>query len=139
MAYLLLEEARLRLERILTRSDATAVRQRRLKLHRELGLAGFVASASIPRGRRLAAAARAHEWCFRDTAVEQNGEPMLLTLVGQALRAVEDGLAVPTLSDQMHLTHVHLLNAQELLATVDVYDKPPAVEVVRAPPGQPQS
>jgi hypothetical protein len=115
-AYLLLEEARLLCERLHACGDQDA-EYLISPLHRQLGLAGYFASSSIRAVRRHALLDRARS---RARAADHLQRPpdIVRALVGVsriACDAVGDALGVEVLSDHMHLAHVHLLSAQELL------------------------
>lgn len=111
-AYVLLEEARLRCERI----DG-AVHQNDLgALHREIGIAGFCASEKLPRAHRTQALA-----CARDRAAAARDARdgwALACLLERSQRAVQESLIAPGISDHMREALLHLLSAQELLGAI---------------------
>lgn len=113
--YVRLEEARLRCEKLAaqtaTEDECSSLRQ----LHRELGMAGWLASTEIDSNQRL--------WLL-DTARRRSRLQVWDVRASHALAAAmilaEDALAhalttenLP--SDHMHLAHLHLLHAEELL------------------------
>jgi hypothetical protein len=121
-AYVLLEEARLRYERLLSMHSSDEARadcpDAHTLLHRELGMAGFCVSANIPSQRRRALVAVAHGRC--GTGDERGGEQMyrIQGLVRRAWTAVEQGRGVPELSDPTQRAHAHLLAVQELFGVI---------------------
>src|ERR1700759_3795673 len=60
-AYRLIEEARLRCQRRLQKCIGEAERARWTSVHRELGMAGYLASGEIPPNKRVELLARARE------------------------------------------------------------------------------
>lgn len=114
VAYVLLEEARLRCERLREQTSADAARRPLDILHRELGLAGFCASAHLSSQRRQHALAMARQQFepARATLPEFGGLPRL---VERAEHAIQECLIAPGLSDHMHEAHLHLIAARELL------------------------
>ena len=114
-AYGLLEEARLRCEKLRSEAATAAKRDALERLHRELGLAGFFASSNIPARARRGLLGQAHQRCAESVSECSNSiDALALIMLGSA-HAVEHGLLAPGLSDHMHLAHVHLLRGQELL------------------------
>jgi hypothetical protein len=119
-AYVLLEEARLRYERLMAARDTDDVNADETDayalLHRQLGMAGFCVSAHIPSQRRRVSIA--HRRC--GTAGEHRGDAMyrVLGLVHRAWSAVDQGRGIPELSDPMQQAYAHLLSAQELFGVI---------------------
>jgi hypothetical protein len=110
-AYILLEETRLRCERMLqTAGDQQPLRA----LHRELGLAGFLASSNLPSDKRREALARARDRVCAGAA-EAGDIGALPALVDRARLALESGLIAPEFTEHVHLAHVHALRARDLL------------------------
>ena len=121
LAYLLLEEARLRCKSMidderdqLDDSDSLTLSG----LYGDLGIAGYYASARVePRRRReLLAQARARS-C---TQSAEYGEPVdsvraLAEVTAAATRTVERALTITGLLDHMHLAHIHVMSACETL------------------------
>lgn len=114
VCYELLEEARLRCDRI-CRVIGDAEFEWLRATHRHLGLAGFFVSSSIPSPRRRQALAAAHHRCRDNLTHLPDAFQALQASIRRACSAVERGLCVPEVADHMHLAHVHLLAAQELL------------------------
>lgn len=113
-AYVLLEEARLRCERLRETTRADAARRPLDVLHRELGLAGFCASARLDSQRRQNALQLAHRQLEQArTALPDLGR--LLGLVERAEQAIQACLIAPGFSDHTHEAHIHLIAARELL------------------------
>jgi hypothetical protein len=115
-AYVLIEEARIhcaRLEPTLGPQSAGWF----VAVHREIGLAGYFTSegitSSISRQLRGVAAVR--------SASSHGTTPLgeLASMTRWALRAIELALASTDCVDPIHLAHVHLLNAMELIADND--------------------
>ena len=117
-AYSLLEEARLNCEELLARADTSDQHSGLQRLHRELGLAGFVVSSNISsvRRRRLLEAAR--ERCEAQIAHAPTSLHELDAVAKRAERAVEDAFVSPGLTDHVHLAHIHGLRALELLTAM---------------------
>ncbi len=114
-AYLLVEEARLRCERLRGQADRGTGQAKLERLHRELGLAGLCASSNLPRPLRLALLGTAHERCARPAPDATDPLEALASSIRTSERAVRRGAGAPGLSDHLHLAHVHLLRGQELL------------------------
>jgi hypothetical protein len=115
-AYVLLETARLRCERLRARSGEQATEPERwfAQLHRELGLAGYFAGERIPSQQRLELleSARARAQGLRGAPGELHS---LAALVDEAQGAVLGALHVPELSDHMQQAHERVLAALALL------------------------
>jgi hypothetical protein len=118
----LLEEARLRYERLMAARDTDDLNADETDayalLHRELGMAGFCVSAHIPSQRRRALLSIARRRC--GTAGEHRGDAMYRVrgLVHRAWSAVDEGRGIPELSDPMQQAYAHLLAAQELFGVI---------------------
>ena len=112
----MLETARLCSERLLARSESGIVSPALNDVRRELGLAGFFASADLPGNVRRAALARAYHPSDWNVVGHQEDDSGLVAAVQHARCAVEAGLIAPGLSDHMHLAHIHVLTAEDLLA-----------------------
>jgi hypothetical protein len=110
-AYLLIEELRLRCERL----DGTASDGWLTDLHREVGLAGLSASSRIPGWSRkvLLEAARTRSEPPMRGAPDADTE--LEIALGRARTAVELCLSLTEPVDHMHMAHGHLLVAMDLL------------------------
>ena len=114
-AYVLLEEARLRCERLRAGAATAGSRKAFDCLHQELGLAGFSASSNLRAQVRHALLADAHKRCGKRVMAAVDDLDALALVVVDAKRAVGRGLVTPGLSDHMQLAQVHLLHGQELL------------------------
>jgi hypothetical protein len=114
-AYVLLEEARLRCERLGLEARTDAERISMELIHKELGMAGWLASSEIDSGRRLELLATAHDRST-ETMLQPPKNHALAGVASSAEDAVAEGLAGSGQSDHMHLAHLHLLRALELLA-----------------------
>ena len=111
-AYALLEEARLRCERLSdqTRQDTECAS---LKLvHRHLGMAGYLASSRIAHDQRGELLAIAHKHARQPV---QDAIRALAKTALSAERAVERALADPLASEDMQVTQTHLTHAMDLL------------------------
>ena len=127
-AYLLLEAARLCCEGLSSRGETAIAASTLEDVHREVGLAGFFASTNLAPELRRAALARARHGSPCNDIGAPRCDRGLVAAVERARRAVEAGLIAPCLSDHMHLAHVHVLSAEDLLSSGFVADTP-AVEV----------
>lgn len=114
-AYELLEEARLRCEQLDSGREGIAERGPVHVLHREVGLAGFLASSNLGARRRQKALARARISAGTDQLEDEDAESVLVVLIEQAREAVEQGLIAPGPSDHMRLAHAHVVMAQQLV------------------------
>ncbi len=114
-AYAVLEESRIVCERLLRARAASQRRGLLETLHRELGMAGFCASANLESQRRRAALELAHRRCRGKTEHGGRAEDQLTALTEQAQVEVERALIAPGLSDHMHTAHVHIADAREIL------------------------
>lgn len=113
-AYLALEEARLVCER---QDSADQGQSDRLRLlHRQLGMAGFHVSCELPpiRRRKLLELARARSEKRSATAVDV--APSIATLTRDARSAIEGAMRALGPRDELHLAHLYVLCAVELLA-----------------------
>ncbi len=116
LAYLLLEEARLRCQLLLEdSSDDSCLDPDGLSLdglYGDLGIAGYYASARLePRRRRqLLAQAR-----VRSDRGDVASVRALADVTAAATRTVERALTLTGLLDHMHLAHIHVMSACEAL------------------------
>lgn len=116
LAYMLLEEARLRCQALLEDSDHGAYLDRDCLslngLYGDLGIAGYYASTRLDPARRRQLLAQAH-------ARSDRGEPTsvraLADVTAAAIRTVERALTITGLLDHMHLAHIHVMSACESL------------------------
>ena len=113
LSYALLEEARLLCEQLKIEDRAECDRLALHQVHPELGMAGWLASSHMDHERRLALLESAHQQST--TAMMLHPTESTDALVGAAVLA-EDVLADLDQSEHMHLAHLHLLSAMELLA-----------------------
>jgi hypothetical protein len=117
LAYMLLEEARLRCRALLDDSDECYLDLDGLSLqglHGDLGTAGYYASARLDPARRRQILAQAHARSERHGAGE--GPIRALTdVTAAATRTVERALTVTGLLDHMHVAHIHVMSASEAL------------------------
>jgi len=116
LAYMLLEEARLRCRALLEDSseglyldpDGLSLNG----LYGDLGIAGYYASTRLEPDRRRQLLARAHARSDRDDATSARA---LADITGAATRTVERALTITGLLDHMHLAHIHVMSACEAL------------------------
>lgn len=132
-AYELLEEARLRCEQLDFEREGILERPPLRILHRQVGLAGFLANSNLPSRRRREALARARISVVSDQLEDQDAESALAALIERAREAVEEGLMIPGLSDHMRLAHVHVLRAQQVVANHFQVTRSPAALPAPAP------
>jgi hypothetical protein len=107
LAYMLLEEARLRIESLADRYRGS-VRFRRA--HQYLGLAGYHCSAELTPAQRLWQLALAHE---RATAAADDSLDTAVNVAVRAIAAVEDALVATGLAGHMQQTLVDAITACE--------------------------
>ena len=112
LAYVLLEEARLRCEQLIAAARSESDRASRREMHRELGMAGWLASSEIDVDRRLALLDRAHQ---QSTTALTHPAHSPHALAGAVISA-EDALSGIEQTEALHLAHLHLLGAMGLLA-----------------------
>lgn len=115
LAYILLEEARLRCRSLLGDRDDCCFDRDGVSLHglySNLGIAGYYASARLEPARRRQLLAQAH-------ARSDRGDPTsvrtLADVTAAATRTVERALTVTGLLDHMHLAHIHVMSACDAL------------------------
>jgi hypothetical protein len=116
-AYMLVEQARLRCEDF---HDSVGTDTERLALeqiHRELGMAGWLISSPLDRFRRLPLLAAAHLQATIPTLHPRQAHTLAAVVI-EGEDAVLAALMHDTGSDHMHLAHLHLLYAMELLAAL---------------------
>jgi hypothetical protein len=109
--YALLEEARLRCEQLKAAAHTEPDRSSLREIHRELGLAGWLASSELAVDRRLA---------LLDSARQQSTTAMLHPAhsphaVATIAILAEDALVNTDQAEHMHDAHLHLLSAMALL------------------------
>jgi hypothetical protein len=117
LAYILLEEARLRCKSLLEEEQATSDDTGTLtvdRLYGQLGIAGYYASARLEPDRRRELLALAHTRSRRDDA-DSGAVRQLTRVTAAATRSVESALALTGLLDHIHLAHVHVMSACETL------------------------
>jgi hypothetical protein len=116
-AYLLVEQARLRCEDF---HDSVGTDTERLALeqiHRELGMAGWLISSPLDRLRRLPLLAEAHLQATIPRLHPRQAHTLAAVVI-EGEDAVLAALLHDTGGDHMHLAHLHLLYAMELLAAL---------------------
>jgi len=130
LAYMLLEEARLRCHALLAGSaegcsDSTEGCSDSTEglyldpdglslnaLYGDLGIAGYYASARLDPARRRQLLAQAHTRADRGDACSVRA---LADVTAAATRTVERALTITGLLDHMHLAHIHVMSACEAL------------------------
>jgi len=121
LAYMLLEEARLRCELLLDGSDVADMDPDCLSLtglYGDIGLAGYYASARLEPARRRALLEQARARCERRIGGTSSSVRALIEVTAAATRTVERALTVTDLLDHMHLAHIHVMSACEALDTM---------------------
>lgn len=116
LAYMLLEEARLRCRALLDDGhDDSYLDPDGLSLsglYSDLGIAGYYASARLEPARRRQLLAQAHARADRGDATSVRS---LADVTAAATRTVERALTITGLLDHMHLAHIHVMSACESL------------------------
>lgn len=115
LAYILLEEARLRCQSLLAERDDSYFDPDGVSLtglYSDLGIAGYYASARLEPARRRQLLAQAHARSDRGDAMSVRA---LADVTAAATRTVERALTVTGLLDHMHLAHIHVMSACEAL------------------------
>jgi hypothetical protein len=119
LAYMLLEEARLRCQSLLAEerasSDTAGSMLPVAKLYGELGIAGYYASARLEPGRRRELLALAHTRSRKQEGPDGGFVRELTDVTAAATRSVERALALTGLLDHIHLAHVHVMSACDAL------------------------
>ena len=115
LAYMLLEEARLRCRALLDGHDDSYLDPDGLSLnglYGDLGIAGYYASARLEPARRRQLLAQAHARADRGDVTSVRS---LAEVTAAATRTVERALTITGLLDHMHLAHIHVMSACESL------------------------
>ena len=118
LAYMLLEEARLRCGALLDESSELEADRDGLSLsglYGNIGIAGYYASARLEPVRRKELLAQAHARCERGMSGTLSSVRALADVTAAATRTVERALTVTGLLDHMHLAHIHVMSACEEL------------------------
>lgn len=116
LAYMLLEEARLRCGALLDEEqDADSDPDGLNGLYGDLGIAGYYASARLEPGRRNQLLAQAHARSDRNHISAGGPVRALADVTAAATRTVERALTITGLLDHMHLAHIHVISACEAL------------------------
>lgn len=114
-AYTLLEEARIRCEDMQAEAEQPPEQEWLLRLHRELGTAGYLASENISCARRTALVALARTQATVPTPDARGPLAALIAVAEQAAAAVDQALIAPGLSDHALSARSHLAAAAEML------------------------
>ncbi len=118
LAYMLLEEARLRCQLLLDDIEEACVEPGGLSLsglYGDIGIAGYYASARFDPARRKELLAQAYARCERGVGGTASSVAALAEVTAAATRTVEHALTVTGLHDHMHLAHIHVMSACEAL------------------------
>src|SRR5579875_1523030 len=121
LAYMLLEEARLRCRVLLDDSQEAEPNPDGLSLsglYGDLGIAGYYASARLEPSRRKQLLAQAHARSDRAggaSTASPGSVRALADVTAAATRTVERALTITGLLDHMHLAHIHVMSACEAL------------------------
>lgn len=116
-AYVLVEQARLRCEHFRSSVGTGTERLALEQIHRELGMAGWLISSPLDSVRRLSLLAAAHLQATIPTLHPRQAHTLAAVVI-EGEDAVVATLMHDTGSDHMHLAHLHLLYAMELLAAL---------------------
>lgn len=111
-AYRLIEEARLRSLRRLDSCTGEDERRRWSSVHRELGMAGYLASGEIPPSKRVDLLARAKERSTEVSGDLVGDEYMVLKLITAAAAASLEALLLPVLAEHVQPATEHLAEAR---------------------------
>jgi hypothetical protein len=114
-AYALLEDARLQCEAVRERAVSDTRWHALHRVHREIGLAGLLASSRIPASTRQELLAQAHARAADGVSDRRDPLRGLVETVTAAERAVRRADVPRELSDHMLLAQSHLREARELL------------------------
>ena len=121
LAYMLLEEARLRCKSLLDESSKTDADPDGLSmngLYGDLGIAGYYASARLEPARRKQLLAQARARCERGSTETAGSAQELADVTAAATRTVKRALTVNGVLDHMHLAHIHVMSACEALESL---------------------
>ena len=113
--YALVEEARVRCERLAHAAGTSSERASLELVQLELGHAGFIAGSKLPADARQTLLGSAREQATQSGPRESDATHDLVATALQAEQAVERGLGNPQLSSHMHFVHTHLRRALDLL------------------------
>lgn len=113
-AYVLLEDSRLRCERLIADAHGEPDQARLRAMHRQLGAAGWVVSSEFDPARRLTLLARARRRSARPMPYSTAAHG-LAEITVEAEDALAEGLTSEGEIEHLHMAHVHLLHAMELL------------------------
>jgi hypothetical protein len=114
-AYELLEECRIRCERLTDAADGSVMIE---AIHREIGLAGYFASDAMSpaiRGRILAIA---RTRAGIDLGGPEHAVANLQRTVECSLNAIDMAMQLPGAGDHMHLAQMYVLSARDALSRV---------------------
>lgn len=117
LAYMLLEEARLRCRSLLSDGERACADPDVLSLsglYGDLGIAGYYASARLEPNRRKQLLRQAHARSGRG-GNDAGSVRALADVTAAATRTVERALTITGLLDHMHLAHIHVMSASEAL------------------------
>jgi hypothetical protein len=114
-AYVLVEEARLRCERICAASPRTRQSSLLAALHRELGLAGYHCSEDLDATNRQLLLEQARQRATAKDAHATDEITLLVSITASARRALADHRDDDESAARMHVALMHLLCAAELL------------------------
>jgi hypothetical protein len=115
LAYMLLEEARLRCQAFIDDSHDAYIDPDGLSmsgLYGDLGIAGYYASARLDPARRRQLHAQARARSDRDDSTSVRA---LADVTAAATRSVERALTITGLLDHMHLAQIHVMSACDAL------------------------
>jgi hypothetical protein len=113
-AYELVEEGRLRCEQLIADAPSPPERTCLGAMHRQLGMAGWVASSHFDAVRRQTLLARARRRSLRPMPYRTAAHG-LAEVVVDAEDALAEGLIGEEELEHLHAAHLHLLHAMDLL------------------------
>jgi hypothetical protein len=113
--YALVEEARVRCQRLAEAASTSSERASLELVQLELGHAGFIVGSKLPADARQTLLGSAREQATQPGPHESDATRALVATALHAEQAVERRLADPRLPSHMHFVHAHLLRALELL------------------------
>jgi hypothetical protein len=114
-AYVLVEQARLRCERFRDCAGTDGERVVLGRVHREIGMAGWLASAALEPARRLSLLTAARRYALTPVVHSRSTHALVAAAI-EGEDAVTEALTLDGDSDDLHSARLHLLCAMELLA-----------------------
>ena len=113
--YLLIEEARARCVALSGQAEGADERDRWRRVHRELGMAGYLISAELPASKRRSLSAEARQRSTDFCRRSADAEYAVLRLITAASSAAGKGLLVPALAEHMQAAAENLGFARQIM------------------------